>query len=267
MLPSITCSRTLLGVFSRLSLTAPAQAARSFSYTSSRSYADLLDIPATPPLEPPLPADAYQKSAFEGDKFPKEGALRPHLNIKTNPNHGLYGFFRKTEGPNGETKYETIEVILPEGMEPGRSWSAAELRRKSFQDLHTLWYVLLRERNLWATQREEGRRLSIGIHALRGSTRSHVVRKSMARIKYILNERRLAYEGALKLHAEKREKILAKEAARKQREEQAKAREIAAAAAEAQPKVAEEGKAASLAAGGLFDNAQAAQGTGSPSDS
>jgi len=38
---------------------------------------------------------------------------------------------------------------------------AAELRRKSFRDLHTLWYVLLRERNLIATQMESYRRASV----------------------------------------------------------------------------------------------------------
>lgn len=57
----------------------------------------------------------------------------------------------------------------------GRSWTAAELRRKSFKDLHTLWYVLLRERNLLASQRDEARRLDVTMNALRGGSRVHVV--------------------------------------------------------------------------------------------
>ena len=35
---------------------------------------------------------------------------------------------------------------------------------KSFKDLHTLWYVTLRERNLLATQKEEARRAGITIN-------------------------------------------------------------------------------------------------------
>ena len=43
----------------------------------------------------------------------------------------------------------------------------------------------------------------------------------MARIKAVLNERRLAYEGAVKMHAENREKLIAEQAAVKEAEERA----------------------------------------------
>lgn len=42
-----------------------------------------------------------------------------------------------------------------------RSWTAFELRLKSFDDLHTLWYVCLRERNRLFTEREEMRRMRL----------------------------------------------------------------------------------------------------------
>lgn len=43
----------------------------------------------------------------------------------------------------------------------GRAWHAEELRRKSFDDLHTLWYKLIVERNALYTQREEMKRNSV----------------------------------------------------------------------------------------------------------
>ena len=39
----------------------------------------------------------------------------------------------------------------------GRSWTAEDLRRKSWDDLHKLWYVLLKERNLLLSERDRYR--------------------------------------------------------------------------------------------------------------
>ncbi|KAJ7945904.1 39S ribosomal protein L47, mitochondrial [Quillaja saponaria] len=68
----------------------------------------------------------------------------------------------------------------------GRSWKASELRLKSWDNLHKLWYVLLKEKNMLMTQRQM-------LHAqnLRFSNPERIpkVRKSMCRIKQVLTER------------------------------------------------------------------------------
>ncbi|RPD62421.1 MRP-L47-domain-containing protein [Lentinus tigrinus ALCF2SS1-7] len=151
------------------------------------------------------PAVTYAENASL--RAGREGALRPHLGIEVNPNHGLWGFFRRQE-KDGKVTHETVEPIDVVHDKSGRAWTAAELRRKSFKDLHTLWYVVLRERNLLATQQAEGRRLGANEQALGLWDKAYRCRKTMARIKYVINERRLAYEGAMQIHNEKRDELL-----------------------------------------------------------
>ncbi|KAL4250050.1 Large ribosomal subunit protein uL29m [Abortiporus biennis] len=189
---------------------------------------------------------------------------RPRLNVEVDPNHGLYAFFRKKiNKDDGAVSYETIEAKNLATVESGRSWTAAELRRKSFKDLHTLWYVLLREKNLLATQREEARRATIDVSLTPYYPRYHKVRKSMARIKYIINERRLAYEGALGIMAEKNKARLEQKRLRLEASQQAHSEKEAQEAKEAEKQKAAqespEGRAADLAAAGLFQSVPASQ--------
>lgn len=69
------------------------------------------------------------------------------------------------------------------------------MRLKSFEDLHSLWYVLLKERNLLATQELEARRLN---QTWYGYQRDYKCRLSMARIKTVLTERIRLHQLALK---------------------------------------------------------------------
>ncbi|XP_021722149.1 39S ribosomal protein L47, mitochondrial-like [Chenopodium quinoa] len=68
----------------------------------------------------------------------------------------------------------------------GRGWKASELRLKSWDDLHKLWYVLLKERNMLMTQRQ-----MLNAQNLRfpNPERISKVKKSMCRIKHVLTER------------------------------------------------------------------------------
>lgn len=82
----------------------------------------------------------------------------------------------------------------------GRAWYASELRLKSFLDLHKLWFVLLKERNLLSTQELEARRLG---QQWTGWERVHKVKLGMARIKTVLTERAHLHKQAKDLVVER----------------------------------------------------------------
>lgn len=69
----------------------------------------------------------------------------------------------------------------------GRSWSAKELRRKSYDDLHKLWYVLYKEKNMLLTESNLARRHS---YEMVQPDRRRKVQKSMGGIKQVLGERK-----------------------------------------------------------------------------
>ncbi|KAI3425296.1 hypothetical protein D9Q98_009062 [Chlorella vulgaris] len=68
----------------------------------------------------------------------------------------------------------------------GRTWEAADLRKKSWDDLHKLWFVLLKERTRLQAEKAMYRQQQ---QRMPNVTRVAKVRKAMCRIKLVLSER------------------------------------------------------------------------------
>ncbi|KAK9839676.1 hypothetical protein WJX81_005275 [Elliptochloris bilobata] len=105
--------------------------------------------------------------------------LLQHRGVCTAPSlRGLEEFFDRP-APDGE------KVFV------GRAWQARDLRIKSWDDLHKLWYVLLKERNLLLSDRDvwirDGRKAQG--QSWDKAHRLQKVKKSMCRIKGVMWER------------------------------------------------------------------------------
>lgn len=72
----------------------------------------------------------------------------------------------------------------------GRSWRLDELRIKSNTDLHKLWYVLLKERNMLYTMEQE---CNDKVRLFPNPERIDKVQESMTNIETVIRERNVAY--------------------------------------------------------------------------
>ncbi|GAA5962726.1 hypothetical protein JCM21900_001179 [Sporobolomyces salmonicolor] len=168
---------------SSFSLAAPSSSVlRLFSSSPSRSAVSTANRPKRDATAYGLPRRMNRKD------WPKKDETNTDA-------HPLWRFFHNKE---------SLEVPDKRNDYSSRSWSAFELRRKSFTELHQLWYVLLRERNVLLTQREEARRLRVDLTGFTAvPEKLRMVQKSMARVKQIISERRhAAVEAAEILRAE-----------------------------------------------------------------
>ncbi|EED20621.1 50S ribosomal protein L4 [Talaromyces stipitatus ATCC 10500] len=106
---------------------------------------------------------------------------------ENNPNHGLWAFFPPDRMPMSTPEYDVAH---------GRSWSIQELRGKSWEDLHCLWWVCVKERNRIATSNMERERAKAGFGEAELIDRDRVVRATQRGIKHVLRERWYAWEDA-----------------------------------------------------------------------
>lgn len=74
-------------------------------------------------------------------------------------------------------------------VKSGAPWTAKQLRTKSNEDLHKLWYVLLKEKNMLLTLEQEAKRQRIQMPS---PERIRKVERSMIRLETVVNERETA---------------------------------------------------------------------------
>ncbi|SGZ52201.1 CIC11C00000000288 [Sungouiella intermedia] len=149
-------------------------ASRSLERTKPLKFADIKSIKLRAPIVP------------------------THKNFDVSPDHPLWAFF--PEGSNSETCFREPEEVSSDS----RAWTMTELRRKSFDDLHRLWYLILKERNILAREVRLAQSIDF-MNLTRYDDMDGRLKLTQKRIKQTLLERQVAYERAQLLSEEQQE--------------------------------------------------------------
>ncbi|KAH6673738.1 putative 54S ribosomal protein L4, mitochondrial [Halenospora varia] len=107
--------------------------------------------------------------------------------VEVDPDHGLWQFFHSKEKPMNTPEEDHAH---------GRAWTVEELRQKSWEDLHSLWWVCCKERNRISTESYERQRLDAGYGDAEARGRDAQVRVTMRGIKQTLTERYYSWQDA-----------------------------------------------------------------------
>ncbi|KAI1344617.1 MRP-L47-domain-containing protein [Xylariaceae sp. FL0016] len=128
---------------------------------------------------------------IDKSEIPRPSDYKPH--VETDPNHGLWQFFYKRDQ----------NMPTPEDLEAhGRGWAVEELRQKSWDDLHKLWWVCVKEQNRIMTAKREFEEMKLHNGKDQMEERLEEVQKTMRSIKHTLTERFYVWEDARKLAEE-----------------------------------------------------------------
>ncbi|KAK4655646.1 54S ribosomal protein L4 mitochondrial [Podospora pseudocomata] len=182
---SVRISHQLLSLTRPMSTTAPLL--KRHTYPGARSNKDMSKSRGQSALRR---TGLRWRLSMSDDPLPKPRSREELPPVEVDPDHGLWDFF-----PNRET----VAASPEDDMKHGRGWMVEELRGKSWEDLHRLWWVCVKERNRIATGAWERERGKMGFGKSEAQGRDREVRVTMRGIKHVLTERFYAWEDAVKL--------------------------------------------------------------------